>query len=135
MRPVLLHTSGEQLVGELPIRGNDPQAIGSAITYAGTCSLRWSGTNTDDDEDDNYRHHLARNPRPNPVDPSHPHASPTGFPNVATDMARMADRRSTTHHEPITDATDLDVCSSSPPGMEAHKQKVAGHEHAEGGGA
>jgi hypothetical protein len=31
---VLLHTSGEQLDGALPLFGNSPQQIGSAITYA-----------------------------------------------------------------------------------------------------
>jgi hypothetical protein len=49
---VLLHTGGESIDGALPIRGSDPQAIGSAITYARRYLLGClTGVVTDDDDD------------------------------------------------------------------------------------
>lgn len=48
----LLHVSGEELVGALPLHGNDPQALGGGITYMRRyllgCML---GIVTDDDAD------------------------------------------------------------------------------------
>lgn len=49
---LLLHTSGERLEGALPLHGNQPQQIGSALTYARRyllCSM--TGLVTDDDDD------------------------------------------------------------------------------------
>lgn len=49
---VLLHASGESLTGSLPIFGNSPQEIGSAITYARRYLLgSMTGLVTDDDDD------------------------------------------------------------------------------------
>lgn len=48
----LLHTSGEVREGALPLHGNDPQALGSAITYARRYLLGClTGVVTDDDPD------------------------------------------------------------------------------------
>jgi hypothetical protein len=50
---ILLHTSGERIEGALPIYGNSPQEIGSAITYARRYLLgSMTGLVTDDDDDD-----------------------------------------------------------------------------------
>jgi hypothetical protein len=49
---VLLHVGGDSIDGALPIRGGDPQAIGSAITYARRYLLGClTGVVTDDDDD------------------------------------------------------------------------------------
>ena len=49
---VLLHTSGEQIEGALPLHGNGPQDIGGAITYARRYLLGClTGVVTDDDAD------------------------------------------------------------------------------------
>lgn len=125
MRGVLLHTSGEQLVGELPIKGGDAQAIGSAITYMRRYLISsMVGAVTDDDEDGTIATTRARNPRPNPVDITRRSALLDRI-GAATDMARMADWWLTTHHEPITDATDLDALEQLATQAEAHKQKGA----------
>jgi len=48
----LLHTSGESLEGTLPIRGNSPQEIGSALTYMRRYLFGCiTGLVTDDDDD------------------------------------------------------------------------------------
>lgn len=48
----LLHTSGQSLSGALPLHGNDPQQLGSAITYARRYLLGClTGIVTDDDTD------------------------------------------------------------------------------------
>ena len=48
----LLHTSGETIEGALPISGNQPQQIGSAITYGRRYLLGClTGIVTDDDDD------------------------------------------------------------------------------------
>lgn len=49
---LLLHTSGEVLHGALPLHGNQPQEIGSALTYARRYLLGcMTGLVTDDDDD------------------------------------------------------------------------------------
>jgi hypothetical protein len=49
---VLMHVGGDSIDGALPIRGGDPQAIGSAITYARRYLLGClTGVVTDDDDD------------------------------------------------------------------------------------
>lgn len=49
---ILLHTSGESLQGALPLHGNQPQEIGSALTYARRYLLGcMTGLVTDDDDD------------------------------------------------------------------------------------
>jgi hypothetical protein len=49
---LLLHTSGETLHGSLPLHGEQPQAIGSALTYARRYLLgSMTGLVTDDDDD------------------------------------------------------------------------------------
>jgi hypothetical protein len=49
---VLMHEGGDSIDGALPIRGGDPQAIGSAITYARRYLLGClTGVVTDDDDD------------------------------------------------------------------------------------
>lgn len=49
---LLLHTSGESLQGALPLHGNQPQEIGSALTYARRYLLGcMTGLVTDDDDD------------------------------------------------------------------------------------
>lgn len=49
---VLLHTSGETLEGSLPLHGNNPQQIGSSLTYARRYLLGvMTGVVTDDDDD------------------------------------------------------------------------------------
>lgn len=49
---LLLHTSGESLQGALPLNGNQPQEIGSALTYARRYLLGcMTGLVTDDDDD------------------------------------------------------------------------------------
>lgn len=48
----LLHTSGESITGALPISGNTPQQLGSAITYARRYLLGClTGVVTDSDDD------------------------------------------------------------------------------------
>lgn len=48
----LLHVSGQSIEGALPLHGNDPQSIGSAITYARRYLLGClTGVVTDDDTD------------------------------------------------------------------------------------
>lgn len=49
---LLLHVSGETLQGALPLNGNQPQEIGSALTYARRYLLGcMTGLVTDDDDD------------------------------------------------------------------------------------
>lgn len=49
---LLLHVSGESLQGALPLNGNQPQEIGSALTYARRYLLGcMTGLVTDDDDD------------------------------------------------------------------------------------
>lgn len=49
---ILLHVSGEQIEGALPIYGRQPQEIGSAITYARRYLLGClTGVVTEDDDD------------------------------------------------------------------------------------
>lgn len=49
---VLLHTSGEQLEGSLPLHGNSPQELGASLTYARRYLLGcMTGIVTDDDTD------------------------------------------------------------------------------------
>lgn len=49
---ILLHTSGEQIEGALPIYGRQPQEIGSAVTYARRYLLGClTGVVTEDDDD------------------------------------------------------------------------------------
>lgn len=49
---VLMHESGEQLAGSLPISGGTPQQVGSALTYARRYLLGcMTGIVTDDDDD------------------------------------------------------------------------------------
>lgn len=49
---VLMHQSGEQIEGALPLHGNDPQALGGAITYMRRYLLgSMLGIVTDDDAD------------------------------------------------------------------------------------
>lgn len=49
---LLLHISGESLQGALPLHGNQPQEIGSALTYARRYLLGcMTGLVTDDDDD------------------------------------------------------------------------------------
>lgn len=49
---VLLHISGERLEGALPLWGNNPQQIGSALTYARRYLLGvLTGVVTEDDDD------------------------------------------------------------------------------------
>lgn len=49
---MLLHTSGEHLEGALPIRGNNPQELGSSITYMRRYLFGClTGLVTDDDDD------------------------------------------------------------------------------------
>lgn len=49
---VLLHESGEQMTGSLPITGGTPQAVGSALTYARRYLMGcMTGIVTDDDDD------------------------------------------------------------------------------------
>ena len=49
---VLLHTSGESIEGALPLFGNNPQQIGSALTYARRYLLgALTGIVTDEDDD------------------------------------------------------------------------------------
>lgn len=49
---ILLHTSGEQIEGALPLYGRQPQEIGSAITYARRYLLGClTGVVTEDDDD------------------------------------------------------------------------------------
>jgi ERF superfamily len=49
---VLLHTSGESLHGALPIRGNNPQELGSSLTYMRRYLFGClTGLVTDDDDD------------------------------------------------------------------------------------
>ena len=49
---MLLHASGEQLHGSLPIAGSTPQQVGSALTYARRYLLGcMTGIVTDDDDD------------------------------------------------------------------------------------
>lgn len=49
---MLLHSSGESLSGALPIRGNNPQEMGSSITYMRRYLLgSITGLVTDDDDD------------------------------------------------------------------------------------
>lgn len=48
----LLHVSGQSIEGSLPLHGNDPRALGSAITYARRYLLgTLTGVVTDDDVD------------------------------------------------------------------------------------
>lgn len=57
LKTILMHTSGEQITSICPIlctKQNDPQAMGSAITYARRYSLASIiGIVTDDDDDGN----------------------------------------------------------------------------------
>lgn len=49
---VLLHTSGERLEGSLPLHGNQPQQVGSALTYMRRyllCSMTGIVAGSDDD--------------------------------------------------------------------------------------
>ena len=49
---VLLHSSGEKLEGSLPLSGNTPQELGSALTYMRRYLLgAMTGLVTDDDDD------------------------------------------------------------------------------------
>lgn len=62
---VLLHTSGERIEGALPIYGNSPQEIGSAITYARRYLLgSMTGLVTDDDDDGNAAQGARRTEKP-----------------------------------------------------------------------
>jgi hypothetical protein len=62
---VLLHTSGESIEGALPIYGNSPQEIGSAITYARRYLLgSMTGLVTDDDDDGNTAQGARRTEAP-----------------------------------------------------------------------
>lgn len=62
---VLLHTSGERIEGALPIYGNSPQEIGSAITYARRYLLgSITGLVTDDDDDGNAAQGARRTEKP-----------------------------------------------------------------------
>jgi len=52
LRGVLMHSSGETLEGNLPLRGNGNQELGSALTYMRRYLLgAMTGIVTDDDED------------------------------------------------------------------------------------
>lgn len=58
---LLLHTSGETLHGALPLHGNQPQEIGSALTYARRYLLGcMTGLVTDDDDDGAAANHAPR---------------------------------------------------------------------------
>lgn len=53
LRYMLMHSSGERIEGEYPIKGGNPQAVGSEITYARRyCLLAVSGVYPDDQDDD-----------------------------------------------------------------------------------
>lgn len=124
MRGLLLHSSGESLTGELPIKGADAQAIGSAITYMRRYLLSsMVGAVTDDDEDGQIATQRARNPRPNPVDLSRRSALIDRL-GAATDMARMADWWLSTRGEPITEASDLDALEQLVAQAEAHQKEA-----------
>lgn len=52
LRATLIHESGEELSGSLPLYGRDPQQIGSAVTYARRYLLgSMTGVCTEDDDD------------------------------------------------------------------------------------
>lgn len=64
LRYMLMHSSGESVVGEYPLTGNTPQEIGSAITYARRyCLCSVTGVAPDDDDDG-----AAASRRPSPVE-------------------------------------------------------------------
>lgn len=61
---VLLHESGEQLEGSLPLYGRTPQEIGSAITYARRYLLgSMTGVVTEDDDDAQAANKADRTPK------------------------------------------------------------------------
>ncbi len=61
LRGVLLHKSGETSDGALPIRGNSPQELGSAITYARRYLFGClTGVVTDDDDDGQIAEEAAK---------------------------------------------------------------------------
>ena len=80
---ILLHSSGESLEGSLPLSGNTPQELGSALTYMRRYLLgAMTGLVTDDDDDG-----AAASQRPRPA--SRQEARPdTG--EVATEAQQRA---------------------------------------------
>lgn len=61
LRGILMHSSGETLEGNLPLRGNGNQELGSALTYMRRYLLgAMTGIVTDDDEDGALRNTAER---------------------------------------------------------------------------
>lgn len=74
---LLLHTSGQRLTGILPIAGQSPQQIGSALTYMRRYLLGcMTGIVTDDDDDGQRAEQAARPPQRRPRDDDRPPVAP-----------------------------------------------------------
>jgi hypothetical protein len=89
---VLLHSSGEWVSGSYPINPikNDPQAIGSAVTYARRYSLAaMIGIVADEDDDGNAASHAA--PPPKKVDSKGNVVAkkPEWFPEQQTEVGKI----------------------------------------------
>ena len=71
VKTILMHTSGEQIISICPIlctKPNDPQAMGSAITYARRYSLASIiGIVTDDDDDGNKASNKSQQKKQEPA--------------------------------------------------------------------
>lgn len=82
LRGVLLHSSGEQLTGVLPISGTDMQSIGSALTYGRRYLMGClTGIVTDDDDDGQAATRHAKQQRPAPQQSAAGQASPKASPS------------------------------------------------------
>lgn len=69
LETVLLHTSGEKMVGRYPLRPArpDPQGFGSAITYARRYSIcAMLGVIADEDDDGNTASNVGKGAKPEP---------------------------------------------------------------------
>jgi hypothetical protein len=88
---ILLHESGEYIEGDYPLIGNQPQQIGSAITYGRRYLLGcMTGVVTDDDDDGTLAQDAAKRPRKAPQQPRKPTpAAETGEAATPAQMAKM----------------------------------------------